>query len=136
MVFWFLALGGVAMLVTAAWYAGYQIHILPDRLRKVTLLGEEECLYAQIARVGPISWELPGWFRALTVLVMLLNPRAGVPTGTARGGRNNGIAIDGKDGRTVKIWLSAVDGGERIIEALRNAGVPLASSMTEETAGA
>ena len=125
LVFWFLALGGVAMLVAAAWYAGYQIHILPDRLRKVTLLGEEECLYAQITRVGPISWELPGWFRTLAVLVMLVNPRAGVPTGSFLGEKNSGIGIDCKDGRTVKIWMSALGGGERIIEALRNAGVAM-----------
>ena len=135
LVFWFLALGGVAMLVTAAWYAGYQIYILPDRLRKVTLLGEEECLYAQIARVGPISWELPGWFRTLAILVMLLNPRAGVPTGTALGGRNNGIGIDCKDGRSVRIWMSALGGGERIIDALRNAGVPMRLPATEESTG-
>jgi len=134
LVFWFLALGGVAMLVAAAWYAGYQIHILPDRLRKVTLLGEEECLYAQITRVGPISWELPRWFKTLAFVVMLVNPRAGVPTGGLFREQNQGIGIDCNDGRTVKIWMSALGGGERIIEALRNAGVPMRLSPPEDPA--
>jgi hypothetical protein len=134
LVFWFLALSGVAMLIAAAWYAGYQVHLLPDRLRKVTLFGEEECLYAQITRVGPISWELPGWFKTLAFVVMLVNPRAGVPTRGLFGEQNQGIGIDCKDGRTVKIWMSALgEGGSRIIEALRTAGVTMRIPATEES---
>jgi hypothetical protein len=137
LVFWFLALSGVAMLVAAAWYAGYQVHLLPDRLRKVTLFGEEECLYTQITRVGPISWGLPGWLKSLALVVMLVNPRAGVPAGGLFGEQNQGIGIDCKDGRTVKIWMSALgEGGSRIIEALRTAGVTMRIPATEESTAA
>jgi hypothetical protein len=125
LILWTFALAWLTILAFSTWYSKYQIHLLKDRLRKVTLRNEKDYLFAEMASVRPIEWRPPRWLITLGFIVSLLNWRAVAPTLMLMGESHNGISIYLKGSRAVDIWLNPLEEGKRILEALREAGVPM-----------
>ena len=132
LVLWAFTLAGLAILAFSAWYAKHQIRLLPDRLVQETLWGEKELPFAEMVSVRPIQWRPPRWLILLGFLISLLNWRATGPTLMLMGESNDGISISLKDGHTARIWLSGLKEGERVLEALQEAGVAMKGFTTDE----
>lgn len=116
-------LGGVIILLYAAFYASFQIVILPHGLRRMTPGHAEDFEFAQIASIQPVDQRTPKWLVVLGTLMMFVTWRAIVPANTLRNYHRRGIDILRKDGGKLRIW-SDIPGFERIEEALAAAGWP------------
>lgn len=137
LIFWGFAAMAVWMLKMSAWLSGLQFEILPDRLRRITYRVREDYPFAGMDYVQPILQVPPRWLIWLSWFGAITGKSPGA-AGNAMilsGSESGGFRIMGKDGRTCNIWLTdmrgknSMPGSERILEALRNAGVPLKRDM-------
>lgn len=133
LIFWGLAAFGVWMLKMSSWTAGLQIEILPDRLRRITSRGRDEYAFASIEYIQPIIQAPPRWLIRLLWLAAFAG-RSVSSAGSAlilSGSECGGIRVVCRDGSAVNIWFTdqtgniALPGYERILDALKNAGVPV-----------
>ena len=123
-------LGGIAIMLFAAYYASFQIVILPHALRRMTPGCTEDFEFAQIASIQPVEQRTPKWLVVLGTLMILVSWRAIVPANTLRNYHRRGIDIIRKDGVKLRIW-SDIPGFERIEKALKSAGWPAVLEMAE-----
>lgn len=126
---WLMALSGLSILVTTLWYATFSLFVMPDRIRRVTLLEEKEYPFSDMTAVEPAVWVLPRWFRLTMLFFGLFNWRlmGAVLVGTMRSAA--GIAIRMRDGRTVNVWMEYLQQGEKLIMALRANNIPMPPEM-------
>jgi hypothetical protein len=126
---WFMALGGLSIIVIVLWYATFSLFVMPDRIRRVTLLGEKEYPFSDMTAVEPAVWALPRWFRLTMLFFGLFNWRlmGAVLLGTMRSAA--GIAIRMRDSRTVNVWMEHLQQGERLLMALRANNIPMPPEM-------
>ncbi len=123
LVLWTLGLFGLALSAVAAWYASFQLLILPDSLRRNTLLGSREIAYADVAEARLVEHRLPWWLR----IPMLLSGKPHM-MGLAMDVQS-GIGMSLKDGTTWRLWLRGLTGEEWLVPRLRDAGVKLAPEL-------
>ena len=135
-ILWAFAAGGVSIVIVSLWYATFAMLILPDRLRRVTLLGEGEWPYADMLGVEAVQWSPPRWFKVLMLIGALLNWRhaGAMILGATRG--SSGIRIRCRDGRTLDIWVEGMTGCGRVFGALKRAGCADACGTERDRRGA
>jgi hypothetical protein len=114
---------GLVIWAVAAWYAAYEITLLPDSLRITTLRGSRQVPFGSIAAVKLSTYTPPGWLQAIGWVVAIANPRQGGPVllGTTQG--DTRMAIELHSGETVRFTLVGLLGAPRVLAALVDAGV-------------
>lgn len=128
---WLMALGGIAIIALAAWYATFSLFLLNDRLRRITLLDRAEFLYSDIQSVEPVSWTPPRWLKGLMIIAGLINRRLMGPMILGTTSRMTGIQIRCKQGRTVNVWLDHLPGASLILQTLQEKGVRIAPQLLD-----
>jgi hypothetical protein len=122
---WLLTLLGAFILAWAAWYAGYEILILPDRLQVTTLWRMQEYLYEAMTGVKkPAIRKSSGWLSCLVLLFALLMPAAAGSVEALQSTEQNDILVECRDGRRLRIRSMALQGLGRVLKSLKQAGVP------------
>jgi len=133
LVFWAFAAMGGWILKMMAWQAGLQLEILPGGLRRITNWGREDYFFKGIEYIQPIIQAPPRWLVWLSWLGAFAG-RSVSSAGAAlilAGTEYGGIRMVCRDGRVMNIWFTdqlgsiALPGYDRILEALRDAGVPV-----------
>jgi len=126
---WLMALSGLSIIVLVLWYATFSLFVMPDRIRRVTLLGEKEYPFSDMTAVEPVVWALPRWFRLTMFFFGLFNWRlmGSVLLGTMRSAA--GIAIRMRDSRTVNVWMEYLQQGEKLLMALRANNITMPPEM-------
>jgi hypothetical protein len=74
--------------------------------------------------VRPLTYNPPTWLQTALFILSLLNLRATGPLLLLQSQEHGGIAVDCRDGRTLRIWATALRGFEQLLTALQRAGVP------------
>ena len=136
LVCWALGAGGVILLGWAAWYASFQLLILPDQLLLSTWRGQEEfpfqemtsAILAERSVLGGRPDRVRKTGQVMAVLLLLVNWRLSAAVSGLTSRRRQGLEILCRDGRTLRIWPEGLVGLERLQQALQEAGV----LMTEE----
>ena len=122
---WLLALLGAAILAWSAWYAGYRIVILADRLQVTTVLGEQEYRYASMTAVKPAPTYKPSkWLKLGGFFFILVAPGAAGPLSALMNPQQNGILVECRDGRQLRIRSATLSGFNSVLKALQQASVP------------
>jgi hypothetical protein len=135
LIFWPLALMGVWLLQTMAWYAGYRILLREDGL--IVEAGKKELSvpFADMTGCRPLVLTAPRWLVRMTALAAL-GGRGASRMGSAgrafllAGSSYGGLGIGLKDGSSVFFWVTDAMGTEalknagRMMKMLEKAGVP------------
>ncbi|MEW6363190.1 MAG: hypothetical protein AB1714_00975 [Acidobacteriota bacterium] len=134
LVIWPLAFVGVWLLQYMAWYAGYWLQPLEDRLRVAGPGGARDYFFREIVSFEPVKLLPPKWLIAASWVAALGTSgsqrigavgRASILSGTGYGG----IRLTMLDGSRLCIWLTdqlgnqALKAAETIVQALQAAGV-------------
>lgn len=133
LIFWVISALGIWSLKISAWLSGLQYEITPGGLRRITCRGQEDYPFTGMEYVQPVLQVPPRWLVWLTLgLGAASRSLVGLGYGLILfGSECNGFRVVNRDGRTVNIWLndmrgkSSLPGYEIILEALKNAGIPL-----------
>ncbi len=114
---------GLVIWVVAAWYAQYEIAILPDGLRITTLRDNRKVPFGSVASAGLSTYTPPGWLQAIGWAAAIASPRHGGPVllGFTRGDTRMALELHG--GETVRFTLVGLLGAPRVLAALADAGV-------------
>ncbi|MEK7271154.1 MAG: hypothetical protein AAB215_09480 [Planctomycetota bacterium] len=121
---WAFAAGALSIHFIALRYAVFSIRILPDRLRIRRLGSERDWPFAEIAAVEPAELGPPKWLRVVFAIGAIASPRhAGtLILGSLPAG---GIAVRRRDGRTLRLPATGLNGMPLLALALRAANVPM-----------
>jgi hypothetical protein len=125
LVFWAIGAIPLAIPVVALWYSTFQLLVLPDSLRRHTLLGCQEISFSDIEEARLIVYRLPWWLRAFMML-------SGKPhmMGLAMDVQS-GIGLSLRNGTTWRLWLRGLMGEEWFVPRLRAAGVKVSPELNE-----
>lgn len=132
---WGMSLFGLAIFAAAAWYASFCVEPGREGLRVVTLRGATYLTWSEIAAVRELSYRPPRWLRWASAIVSLLSWRAAGPALLAASRSDPGIELIARDGRRVRLWLTALDGVDRLRAAILAAGVPVQPASEPATRG-
>lgn len=141
-IFWILAGLGLVLVWYTAWASSFHVGLGEGGVAMGALGLELDIPYASIVAAAPVRHRYPKWFIRLLWIAALFG------RGTARlqvagqamllGASNvSGLALELDNGTTAYLWLTdalgsmAVTDGERLIQALEAAGVPLRRSPKE-----
>jgi hypothetical protein len=127
----FMGLFGVLILLVAAWYASTWMRIHPDRLEVATLREVNSLAFADIVSVSPATWRLPGWIKP--ALVMAGGWRGLAPALLLADRVAAILAFTLRSGQVVRFPVDAFPGVDRLIEALKAAGVPIGPEVAGAT---
>jgi hypothetical protein len=122
-VMWGFCLFGLAIYATAAWYEASCIRVADDHLVIESIRTMERIAFADIERVNLAVREPPKTLVKIGLLIGLLNWRAIGPTLLVAGRRDRMIELVLRDGRRRRFGLTGVYHLDRLISALRQAGV-------------
>ncbi len=127
---WLLALCGIAIIVTALWYACFTLRISESGFGIKTLFREGEYAFAEIKAIEPAHWAWPRWLRTIAILLSFMNWRAVGPVILGSLEEAYGVGIRMRDGLMLKVWITHLPGFQRIFHALRLHNVPMDPDLT------
>jgi len=129
-VLWPLAALGALALWFAARYSAFAIEVLPEGLRVSGIGGALELPFASVESFRPAVLRAPRWLvRALWVAAILGKGRGAGQALLLGSSETGGLVLELRDRRGVFLWATdslgnlAMKGFERVVEALRAAGV-------------
>jgi len=129
LLFWLLAGFGLAIHAMAAWYTRYQIRVLADGLERVTLWGRDRVAFADIESVAAAPTEPPRWLVRAGFVMSLVNWRALGPTLLVASRSDSHLELRCRDGRRLRVGLTALLGVDGLLRALRDAGIALGPKL-------
>lgn len=103
--------------------ASFAITIRPDGLLIETWRGARALPYSAIAALEPAHYETPAWLKALAVLGALARPRHTGSMILLATEEHEGLTLVPREGPPIRFWLTALHGADRLLAALRAAGV-------------
>ncbi len=132
--FWPISILGIYSMKLSAWFASYQIILMKDRLLLSTYRGDREYLYSNMLYFEPLIFKPSRWLITLMWLASLLGKGAARTGAVGRamilsGSEAGSIGISFRDGLYMYINItdqrgnSAFPGAEKILDALKEAGV-------------
>jgi hypothetical protein len=122
-ILWGFCLFGLLIHAVAAWYETRRIRIAGDHLVIESMRGDERVPFADIERLTCGVREPPRALVKAGLLVSLVNPRAAGPTLLAAGQRDPVLCLVARDGRRWTFGLTGICHVERMIDALKQAGI-------------
>jgi hypothetical protein len=120
--FWLLAGLSISLLFIAGWYASVWIELNPEELVKVSIKGRQSVALKEIKEVSYYQRNAPKW-----LVYGLLILGAGNPTATGQAflisaNSEQGLKITPTWGKPLKIMLNSLNGYEKLMDYLKNAG--------------
>jgi hypothetical protein len=122
-VMWGFCLFGLAIYATAAWYEVLRVEVAGDHLVVESMRAMERIDFADIERVNLAVREPPKMLVRAGLLVSLLNWRALGPTLLVASRNDRIIELVLRDGRRRRLGLMGMRHLDRLISALKQAGV-------------
>jgi hypothetical protein len=122
---WFLALFPIVIIGIAAFNASFSIQLADDAMCIRRWNGSQEIAYADVERVEAVEWRTPRWVRAIGWLIVLFSQRGLLSVLILQQGRGAGLKLSLRGGGHKRIWISGLDGWERIVETLDHQGVTI-----------
>lgn len=107
----------------AARTAAFAITIRSDGLLVETWRGTRALPYSEIAALEPTHYETPAWLQALAALGALARPRHAGSMLLLATEEHEGLTLVPRDGPPIRFWRTALHGADRLVAALRAAGV-------------
>lgn len=104
----------------AAWFAAFRLDIEPDALHLRTLTGERRIRFADIEEVRLEQRKAPGWLRKMLFGAALIDMRAAGHALILEGREDAEFLVTETSGRRTRLRLTALEGAERVAEALGN----------------
>ncbi len=126
---WGMACFGLALLAVAAWYAALSFALTADGVRRRTLRGAQEYRFADVVEVRRGAAKPPRRLLGILAILGIFNPRL-LAQGLLLAGRTDeALDVAFRDGRRLRVGLTALEGGDRLVRAFEGAargGVPVA----------
>lgn len=126
---------GLVTWAVSAWFAAYEIRLMPDRLRFGLLTRNDDYLFNEIEAVEPMIIEPPRWLVWAQRVLYLTGQWRAAAQMTAGTQSHPALAVRSRSGRKRRFVLTGFAGAERLLLVLRDNGVPVSPEAFEYVFG-